>query len=67
VYRFGVIASTLPVAVFLLSIPLAAATNSTIALLCWIVIWPLEALLDRHAPEHARAWRHGTRGAEIHH
>jgi uncharacterized membrane protein len=67
VYRFGVVASTLPVAVFLLSIPLAAATNSTIALLCWIVIWPLEALLDRHAPEHARAWRHGTRGAEIHH
>ena len=67
VYRFGVIASTLPVVVFLLSIPLAAATNSTIALLCWIVIWPLEALLDRRAPEHAQLWRHRNRRHESRH
>jgi uncharacterized membrane protein len=65
-YRFVIVASTLPVLVFLVSIPLAAATNSTIALLCWIVIWPLEALLDRRAPEHARLWRHRTRRHESH-
>lgn len=64
VYRFGLVASTLPVAVFVLSIPLAAATNSTIALLSWIVIWPLEALLDRRWPEHALLWRHHTRREE---
>jgi uncharacterized membrane protein len=64
VFRFGIAASTLPVAVFILSIPLAAATNSTIALLCWIVIWPLEVLLDRHAPEDAQLWRHADRRQE---
>jgi uncharacterized membrane protein len=67
VYHFGIVASTLPVVVFLLSIPLAAATNSTIALLCWIVIWPLEALLDRRAPQHGELWRHGTQRAESPH
>ncbi|HEY7733105.1 MAG TPA: TMEM175 family protein [Gaiellaceae bacterium] len=50
VARFGLVASTLPVAVFLLSIPLALATNSTVGLLSWILIWPLEALLDRYKP-----------------
>ncbi len=64
VYRFGLVASTLPVVVFVLSIPLAAATNSTIALLSWIVIWPLEALLDRRAPGHAQLWRRDTRREE---
>jgi uncharacterized membrane protein len=59
VYRFGIAASTLPVVVFLLSIPLAAATNSTIALVTWIVIWPLEWLLDRFAPEHSQLWPQG--------
>lgn len=61
VYRFGLAASTLPVVVFLLSIPLAAATNSTIALLSWIVIWPLELLLDRLAPKHSEVWRRSAR------
>lgn len=56
IFRFGLIASLLPVAVFILSIPLAAATNSTVALLSWIVIWPIEALLDRLAPERSRLW-----------
>ena len=64
VYRFGIVASTLPVAVFVLSIPLAAATNSTVALLSWIVIWPLEWLLDRRAPEHSQLWRRGARRPE---
>ncbi len=59
VYLFGIAASTLPVAVFVLSIPLAAATNSTIALLSWIVIWPLELLLDRFTPEHSKLWSQG--------
>ena len=48
--RRGLVASLLPVAVFLVSIPFAAATNSTVALLSWISIWPLEALLDRLWP-----------------
>jgi uncharacterized membrane protein len=61
VYRFGLAVSTLPVVVFLLSIPLAAATNSTIALLSWIVIWPLELLLDRLAPKHSKVWRRSAR------
>jgi uncharacterized membrane protein len=64
VFRFGLVASTIPVVVFLLSIPIAAATNSTIALLCWIVIWPLEWLLDRRLPEHSEFWRHGIRRHE---
>jgi uncharacterized membrane protein len=47
VARHGLVASLVPVAVFLLSVPIAFATNSTIALICWISIWPLEALVDR--------------------
>jgi uncharacterized membrane protein len=50
-YRHGLVASTIPVAVFLLSIPIALVTNSTIALLSWIVIWPLEVFVDRRWPE----------------
>lgn len=49
--RRGMVASAIPVAVFILSIPLALATNSTIALLAWVSIWPLELLLDRLWPE----------------
>lgn len=49
--RRGLVASSIPVAVFILSIPIALATNSTIALLSWILIWPLEVLLDRHWPD----------------
>ena len=67
VYRFGIAASTLPVVVFVLSIPLAAAANSTVALLSWILIWPLEALLDRLAPVHSQLWRRGSRAGEAHH
>jgi uncharacterized membrane protein len=53
VARFGLVASTLPVAVFVLSVPLAMATNSTVGLLSWILIWPLEVLLDRFKPASA--------------
>jgi uncharacterized membrane protein len=56
VARFGLFASTLPVAVFVLSIPLAVVTNSTVALLSWILIWPLEALIDRFKPVGGDAW-----------
>jgi uncharacterized membrane protein len=56
VYRFGLVASTLPVVVFLFSIPLAAAFNSTVGLLSWILIWPLEMMLDRFAPKHSQVW-----------
>jgi hypothetical protein len=51
-FRHGVIASTLPVVVFVASIPLAFATNSTLALLSWILIWPLETLVDKLKPFH---------------
>ncbi len=54
VARHGLVASLLPVGVFVLSIPIAFATNSTIALLCWISIWPLEALLDHFWPDSRR-------------
>jgi uncharacterized membrane protein len=47
VARHGLVASLVPVGVFLLSVPIAFATNSTIAIICWISIWPLEALVDR--------------------
>lgn len=50
-FRHGLVASTIPVVVFLASIPLALVTNSTIALLSWIVIWPLEVFVDRRWPE----------------
>jgi hypothetical protein len=53
VVRHGVVASTLPVAVFLISIPLALVAGSTVAILSWLLIWPLEALLDRRAPKGA--------------
>ena len=62
-YRFGLAASTIPVVVFLLSIPLAAAVNSTVALLSWVLIWPLEATLDRFAPDNSVRWRRGAQGA----
>jgi uncharacterized membrane protein len=66
VYRFGLVASTLPVLVFLLSIPLAAAVGSTVALLSWILIWPLEWLLDRFAPQEPEVWPRGSRRQEVH-
>ena len=45
-YRFGVVASTVPVIVFSLSIPLAYV-DASLALLSWLSIVPAEFLLDR--------------------
>ena len=53
VARYGFVASILPVAVFVLSIPLALVAGSTVALLSWLLIWPLEAVLDRMRPARA--------------
>jgi uncharacterized membrane protein len=50
VARYGFAASMLPVAVFVLSIPLALVAGSTVALLSWLLIWPLEVGLDRLRP-----------------
>jgi hypothetical protein len=41
VLRFGLLASLIPVVVFLASIPIALHKTTT-ALLSWILIWPLE-------------------------
>ncbi len=50
-FRFALQAGLLPVAVILLSLPLGLA-NTTAALLSWVLIIPLERLLDsRLAPE----------------
>jgi uncharacterized membrane protein len=46
VVRWSVLAAMIPVAVFFLSIPIAFVDTGA-ALLSWILIFPLEALLDR--------------------
>ena len=50
VAEHGLVSSFLPVAVFLVSIPVALLTTSTIGLLFWFTVYPLEALLDRLWP-----------------
>jgi hypothetical protein len=54
VFRFGVLASLLPVAVFGISVPIAYA-NTTIALLSWILVYPLEKTLDIFRPTESGA------------
>jgi uncharacterized membrane protein len=46
VLRFAIVASVIPVVVFLASIPIALHRTTT-ALYSWILIWPLEVLADR--------------------
>jgi TMEM175 potassium channel family protein len=53
-YRNLMAASLLPVAVFLLSIPLAFLFDSTLALLFWLIIFPGERLLERTRPSDAK-------------
>ena len=48
-------ASAFPVAVFLLSIPLAFL-SPTIALLSWLVLSPLGILINRRMPPEARTY-----------
>jgi uncharacterized membrane protein len=55
VYRWGVLTSSLPVAFFLLSVPVAFL-SSGVAAFCWFLAWPAEILLDRFAPPEAVDW-----------
>jgi uncharacterized membrane protein len=50
VYRFGLAAQLLPVGLFALSIPVAYVTNTTVALLSWLLLYPLEMALARVRP-----------------
>jgi uncharacterized membrane protein len=46
VYRFGLIASLLPVVAFAASIPIAFA-SPTLALLSWLIVWPAEWVIGK--------------------
>jgi L-lactate permease len=46
-YRYGMIQSTTPVVLFLLSIPIAFLWSPTAALLSWILTVPIGVLVDR--------------------
>jgi uncharacterized membrane protein len=46
VYRWGMVASLLPVVAFAISIPIAFA-DPTLALCTWLIVWPAEYLADR--------------------
>lgn len=50
VFRFGLMASSAPVLVFALSIPVAL-WSTTAALVTWLLIFPLERLIDRWRPQ----------------
>ena len=45
--RHGIWAKTLPIGVFLISIPLVWSVGPGWATASWILIWPMEAFLDR--------------------
>lgn len=49
--RHELVAQAIPVVVFLLSIPLALTTSTSVALWSWISIWILESVIDRIWPE----------------
>jgi uncharacterized membrane protein len=49
VYRFAVVTSTLPVLAFTVSIPISLA-STTLALLSWLLVIPLEHIADRWRP-----------------
>lgn len=49
--RHLVVAGLIPIAVFLLSIPLALAVSTSVALYSWLVMWPLELIVDRVWPD----------------
>jgi len=48
-FRWAMLASLAPVVVFLVSIPVAYAFSPQWALYTWILIFPLEYLVDRAA------------------
>jgi uncharacterized membrane protein len=45
VFRYGLVASLIPVVAFVVSIPIALA-SPTIALLSWLIVFPIERLAD---------------------
>jgi uncharacterized membrane protein len=49
VFRYGMIASLVPVVAFLVSIPIAFA-DPTLALASWLIVFPVERLVDRMKP-----------------
>ena len=49
VFRYGMIASLVPVAAFVVSIPIAFA-SPTLALVSWLIVFPVEAFVDRLKP-----------------
>jgi uncharacterized membrane protein len=56
VYRWGMVASSLPVAFMLLSVPLAFV-GSWLAVLCWFASAPVQGLfLNRRMPAEAADW-----------
>jgi uncharacterized membrane protein len=48
-YRYGLVASLLPVLVFAVSVPIALVSPS-VALLSWLLVWPAERILDHWKP-----------------
>jgi uncharacterized membrane protein len=52
-WAWGLVASTFPVAVFLLSIPIAFA-NTTVAILCWFALAPVGYVIDTRMPPEVR-------------
>jgi uncharacterized membrane protein len=55
VYRYGVMASTLPVAFMALSVPVAFV-SSGLGVVCWFVAGPAQLLLNRYRPAEAKDW-----------
>jgi uncharacterized membrane protein len=49
VFRYGMVASLVPVVAFLVSIPIAFV-DPTLALVSWLIVWPAEAIVDRLKP-----------------
>jgi len=49
VFRYGMVASLLPVVVFAISIPIALV-NPSMALFSWLLVWPAEKVLDHWKP-----------------
>ena len=55
VYRWGVKSSTLPVAFFLVSVPVAFL-STVVAVIVWFLPAPVEVLLNRRRPAEAADW-----------
>jgi uncharacterized membrane protein len=55
VYRYGVMASMLPVAFMLLSVPVAFLCTIA-AVACWFLAVPVQVVLDRYRPAGAEDW-----------